>query len=172
MFLKQISCKNKMDIEIKVSMEKIVDDLLMINVKIDSKNDKAYYDYWRLTKTIGIPPLEIGIDKTDGTIQTIVFYVDLNDLKNFDLSTPQNKHEGLVTMDTSIFQKENDYVDINESYFVSFKDNKLYCCFTEAVIPDESYNINQISISLNKGKVIGFSIADLTEYEKQLLSPL
>lgn len=37
-----------------IIMEKVVEDLLMIEIKVNINKD--YYNYWRLTKTVGIPP--------------------------------------------------------------------------------------------------------------------
>src|SRR5699024_6136445 len=98
MFLKKINSEN-ISLQSEVYTEKVVDDLLMISIKMDIRNDKTYYDYWRLTRTTGVPPLEIGIDKTDGSIQTIVFYVASEFFKkiNFDLT---NENEGLILVDS------------------------------------------------------------------------
>ncbi|HAK1623368.1 TPA: hypothetical protein H1053_002826, partial [Listeria monocytogenes] len=101
MLLKKINSEN-INVKSEVHMEKVVDDLLMISVKMDIKNNKSYYDYWRLTRTMGIPPLEIGIDKTDGSIQTIVFYATSDFFKKMDFSLTK-ENEGLIMVDSSIF---------------------------------------------------------------------
>lgn len=170
MFLKKINSEN-ISLESEIYMEKVVDDLLMISIKMDIRNDKTYYDYWRLTRTMGVPPLEIGVDKTDGSIQTIVFYVASEFFKkiNFDLT---NENEGLIMIDSSIFKKENDYVDIDSSYFLFLDGDELVCSFEENFEPDSSYNINRIKIFLKLNEVVGFSIKDLTNIEIEELKSL
>ncbi|EBF5143665.1 hypothetical protein FH003_14545, partial [Listeria monocytogenes] len=63
MFLKMINIKEEGVIKNQITIEKVVDDLLMVDIKIDINKNKDYYNYWRLTKIVGIPPLEIGIDE-------------------------------------------------------------------------------------------------------------
>ncbi|EQB1801262.1 hypothetical protein ACYCYS_002232 [Listeria monocytogenes] len=155
MLLKKINSEN-INVKSEVHMEKVVDDLLMISVKMDIKNNKSYYDYWRLTRTMGIPPLEIGIDKTDGSIQTIVFYVASDFFKKMDFS----------------LTKENDYVDIDSNYFVFLDSDELVCSFEGDFAPDSSYNINRIRVFLKLNEVIGFSIKDLTSIEIEELKSL
>ncbi|MBF2490264.1 hypothetical protein [Listeria marthii] len=170
MLLKKINSEN-INIKSEVHMEKVVDDLLMISVKMDTKNNKSYYDYWRLTRTMGIPPLEIGIDKTDGSIQTIVFFVASDFFKKMDFSLTK-ENEGLIMVDSSIFKKENDYVDIDSNYFIFLDSDELVCSFEEDFEPDSSYNINRIRVFLKLNEVIGFSIKDLTSIEIEELKSL
>ncbi|MBC1771282.1 hypothetical protein HBP63_12170 [Listeria welshimeri] len=170
MLLKKIDSENK-KIDSAIHMEKVVDDLLMISIKMDTKNNKSYYDYWRLIKTMGIPPLEIGIDKTDGSIQTIVFYVASDLFREINFKLP-NKNEGGIMVDSSIFKKENDYVDIDSNYFVFLDGDELVCSFEEKFNPDMSYNINRIKVFLKLNEVIGFSVKDLSNIEIEKLKSL
>ena len=51
--------------KMEISFEKVVDDLLMLSMS-SQKKDQGILSYWRLTKVVGIPPLEIGIDCENG----------------------------------------------------------------------------------------------------------
>ena len=167
MYLKKIDSKN-IENKNQVLMEKVVDDLLMISIKIDSNKNKDYYDYWRLTITTGIPPLEIGIDSTDGSIQNIVFYIDSNYFKDSICNTPHENH-GVVLVDTSIFKKKNDYVDLDDEYYVFFNDKDLICSFIDHFNPDEYYIINRIKIFVKSNLIIGFAISNLSSKEIEML---
>ncbi len=170
MLLKKIGSKNS-NVESEIHMEKVVDDLLMISVKIDSKKHKNYYDYWRLIKTLGVPPLEIGIDRTDGSIQTIVFYIASEFFRKINFALPK-KTEGVIMVDSSIFKKENDYIDIDSSYFVFLNGHNLICYFDEEFEPDTSYDIDRVSVFLKLNEVIGFSIKGLSDIEMKQLELL
>ena len=170
MLLKRDSSEN-FSVKNKICMEKVVDDLLMISVRVNSKKRQAYYDYWRLTKTIGIPPLEVGIDRTNDTIQTIVFYVDSTSFKETKFNgTTENT--GLIIIDPSIFKKENDYVDVNSSYFVFCNDNEFICSFVSDFDPDVAYKADRVKVFLKSNKVVGFSIVDLTSREIRKLKSI
>lgn len=170
MLLKKMNSENN-NIDSEIHMEKVVEDLLMISIKIDKNNNKSYYDYWRLTGTMGIPPLEIGIDKTDGSIQTIVFYVASDLFRKIKFNLP-NENEGLIMVDSSIFKKENDYVDIDSNYFVFLDDDELVCSFEGEFEPDLSYNIGRIRVFLKLNEVIGFSVKGLSNIEIEELKSL
>lgn len=167
MLLRKMNSK-KVENENKVIMEKVVDDLLMISIKIDSNKNKDYYDYWRLTKTMGIPPLEIGIDGTDGSIQNLVFYIDSNYFKNESCNLTREQ-PGAVLVDTSIFKKNNDYVDVYEEYYVFCSNKDLICSFMDDFHPDECYINNRIKIFLQSNLIIGFAISDLSNSEIKML---
>ncbi|EAE5958323.1 hypothetical protein NEA94_001642 [Listeria monocytogenes] len=82
------------------------------------------------------------------------------------------ENEGLIMVDSSIFKKENDYVDIASNYFVFLDSDELVCSFEENFEPDSSYNINRIRVFLKLNEVIGFSIKDLTSIEIEELKSL
>lgn len=167
MLLRKVNSK-KVKNDNKVLMEKVVDDLLMISIKMDSNKNKDYYDYWRLTKTMGIPPLEIGIDSTDGSIQNIVFYIDSNYFKDVNCNMPR-ENSGAVLVDPSIFKKNNDYVDIYEEYYVFCSNKDLICSFMDDFHPDECFINNRIKIFLQSNLIIGFAVSDLNISEIKML---
>lgn len=71
---------NDLNIEVEVTFEKVVEDLLMVTVKnnLDTEN---ILSYWRLTQVQGIPPLEIRIDCEKELVSSVVFYIDTNYFK-------------------------------------------------------------------------------------------
>ncbi|MBC1722993.1 hypothetical protein [Listeria seeligeri] len=160
MFLKMINMKEEA-VENQITMEKVVDDLLMIEIKVNINKNKDYYNYWRLTKTIGIPPLEIGIDD-DGTIQTIVFYIDDIHFNEIIYKKPRNEY-GVLEIDTTVFKKENDYIDIDERYYISLNGKELICFFEKEFTPDICYVMDRIKVYMEANELIGFSIDNLNE---------
>ncbi|MGX7418172.1 hypothetical protein ACWOFR_05140 [Carnobacterium gallinarum] len=173
MYLIKLSDKN-IETQNEIKLEKVVDDLLLVSIKMDISNTKDFYDYWRLTKTSGIPPLEIGIDSTDGTIQSIVFYVDSTCFKDSfkDNIKKQEISNGIVEVDTSIFKKSNDYVDVNESYSVFVENNTLICEFESDFSPNKVYKNNRMEIYLRDNQIIGFAICDLEDSEIEEIKSL
>ncbi|MBC2328539.1 hypothetical protein [Listeria swaminathanii] len=169
MFLTMTKIKEQV-VENQIIMEKVVDDLLMIEIKIDINKSKDYYNYWRLTKTVGIPPLEIGIDE-DGSIQTIVFYIDETHFREIKYTEPRNEY-GLLEVDTAIFKKKNDFIDIDEEYYISLNGKELICFFEKKFIPDGCYVIDRIKVYMKADELIGFSINDLSETDFAMLSSI
>ncbi|ECB9712482.1 hypothetical protein FL878_06985 [Listeria monocytogenes] len=167
MFLKMINIKEEGVIKNQITIEKVVDDLLMVDIKIDINKNKDYYNYWRLTKIVGIPPLEIGIDE-DGSIQSIVFYINLTHFNEIKYTKPRNEH-GLLQVDTTIFKKKNDFIDIDGEYYIFFDGKELNCFFEKEFTPDVCYVINRIKVYMKDDELIGFSIIDLSENDFSLL---
>lgn len=164
MFLKQIGDKN-IETNNEIVMEKIVEDLLMVSIKLDKQNTKDYYNYWRLTKAKGVPPLEIGIDSSDGSIQTIVFYIDSTFFVNFQKWRTNQENKGIVLTDISIFKKENDYIDNDKPYYLFFKDKDLICSFKRDFQPEECYKNNRIKVYISANQLIGFAVSSLSDRE-------
>ncbi|WP_080872127.1 hypothetical protein [Oceanobacillus timonensis] len=162
--LKKIGNKNT-ETSNEIAMEKVVEDLLMISIKLDKQNMKDYYDYWRFIKTGRVPPLEIGVDSSDGSIQTIVFYIDSAFFVNMQEEIMNQEKKGLIFTDTSIFKKQNDYIDNDEQYYLFFKDKDLICSFTKDFQPEECYKNDRIKLYINDNQIIGFAISDLSDTE-------
>lgn len=71
-----------------------------------------------------------------------------------------------------IFKKENDYVDVNSSYFVFCNDNEFICSFVSDFDPDVAYKADRVKVFLKSNKVVGFSIVDLTSREIRKLKSI
>lgn len=161
------SKKTKVDI----CFEKVVEDLLMISIIYDMDNHESL-SYWRLTNVVGMPPLEIGIDCTNGRIINITFYMDMQCINVQEISKVQMK-KGNITVDTQIFTKLNDYKDIYKDYKISIQGNKLICIFGGADEFIESYCNDRIEIYLNFLKeVAGFAVCDLDEEEINMINSI
>lgn len=159
--------KSKMN----VIFEKVADDLLMVSLTNQIEN-KGIPSYWRLTKTIGIPPLEIGIDCQQGLISCVTFFIDgaaisgTEDINNFVM-------EGNVIVDTDVFKKDNDFYDVNQSYNISICKNKLSCFFVPINDKCIAYRNDRIEIFVNLNNcIVGFSVCDLSEDEKDLIKSI
>ena len=165
MYLKKIAEINK-EKNVKIDFEKVVDDLLMISIGISEENEKGVLNYWRLTKARDIPPLEIGISVIDGFIYSIVFYVDS------DFFQAESRYyytdfekQGCVVIDTSIFKKKNDYIDIRKSYRLFLDNDRLLCGFNEETSPNQIVKNNRLGIWLVDNQIIGFEIYNLSQSE-------
>lgn len=109
-----------------IDFEKVASDLLMISIENSPSHNGL--SYWRLTGMKNIPPLEIGVDYENGGLVNITFFVDLSCIKN-EKVLHADYHQGNIMIDTNIFQKVNDYVDINETYEIYIQDKKCVCMF-------------------------------------------
>ena len=165
MYLVKIGEKNT-DVEDHVRFERVADNLLMISIEIGGKSKEAFLNYWRLVKTVDIPPLEIGISSIDGTICSIVFYMELTclkkEIKGFGIG---QEKKGSVVIDTSVFKKNNDFIDIEESYNLYFNNNKLFCSFEKEAIFNQAYRNGRVMIYLVDDQVMGFAICELSQQE-------
>ena len=163
-----INRKTKVDI----SFEKVASDLLMVSLTNQMEN-QGIPSYWRLTKTIGIPPLEIGINCQYGFIISVTFFADgLKIAETEDITC--SMEEGNILVDTSIFAKDNDYYDVNQSYDIKICKNKLICSFIKVKEQDIiAYRNDKIEIYVDSNNyIVGFSICELSEDEKRLLTSI
>lgn len=156
--------------KINIIFEKVDDNLLMISlINLESKGIPSY---WRLTNVVGIPPLELGIDCQDGFISNVTFYVDgLAITKVKDLDKPQI--DGNVIVDTCVFKKVNDFIDVNKSYDIFYCENKLICSFEKTKEIRSSFRNDRVEIFVDcDNQITGFSICDLTKDEKNLINSI
>lgn len=155
---------NSEEKKVDVIFEKVVDDLLVISITNSIQND-GILSYWRLIKVIGIPPLEIGIDCKSGGVVSITFYMDGSYIKEQE-SLNVHTSKGNVLVDTNIFQKVNDYIDINQGYKVDIQANKLICVFEGVDEFKQSYRNERFEIYLDsRDQIVGFALCDLSEEE-------
>ncbi len=155
----------------QVEFEKVADDLLMISIDNDINDSSRVFSYWRLLGTGENPPLEIGINTKKKTIKNITFFVDSDCFK--DLTFQElNVLKGSIIVDTKIFRKENDYVDLTGEYVVSVLDNRLICIFDSHSHIKEIIGNNNIKFFVNSNnELYGFAIYHLQEQEiKEIMS--
>ena len=165
MYLTKIAEINE-EKNVKIDFEKVVDDLLMISIGINEENEKGVLNYWRLTKAKGIPPLEMGVSNIDGLIYSIVFYVDSDFFQAESIYDYTDfEKQGCVVIDTSIFKKNNDYIDIQKSYKLFLDNDRLLCGFDEETRPDQIVKNNRLGIWLVNNQIIGFEINNLSQSE-------
>ena len=163
-----INVKSKVDI----SFEQVASDLLMVSL-INQIENQGIPSYWRLTKIIGIPPLEIGVNCQYGFVTCITFFVDcLKIAETEDITC--SMEEGNILVDTSIFVKDNDYYDVNQSYDIKICKNKLICSFIKVKEQDIiAYRNDRMEIYVDSNNyIVGFSICELSEDEKHLLTSI
>ena len=156
--------------KINIVFEKVDDNLLMVSlVNLESKGIPSY---WRLTNVVGIPPLELGIDCQDGFISNVTFYVDgLAITKAEDLNKPQI--DGNIIVDTGVFKKVNDFIDVYKTYDIFYCENKLMCSFEKTKEIMKSFRNDRVEIYVDcDNQIIGFSICDLSKDEKNLINSI
>lgn len=157
-------------LKINISIEKEADDLLMINIV--NQKQLEIPSYWRLTDVVGIPPLEIGIDCQKGFISTITVFVDgfaVKKLGNINASI----FEGAVLVNTDIFKRTNDYIDVNQSYDIYYGKSKLICSFAKINDFVQGFKMDRVVVFTNdENQIAGFSICDLSENEKNLIKSI
>ena len=78
-----------------------------------------------------------------------------------------------VLVDTTIFTKVNDFVDVFQGYEIDIQGDKLICMFGKADEPIQSYRNDRFEIYLDSSnKVIGFAVCDLAEEEIDIINSL
>lgn len=157
--------------ESNVEFDIISDDLLIVMVQKAIPSKGGVHGYWRLTgyETNDIPPLEIGIHYIEQSIDNITFFISkgmITGSSSIELPTV----EGSVLIDNSIFSKEYDFVDIDETYNVSLQDNKLLVCWDDIDDSSKAFRNQRVEIYVNEQNcIIGFAILDLTCCELELI---
>ena len=140
---------NRNTTETNVEFEQVATDLIMVSIDNDINNQIGIYSYWRLMGSGGNPPLEVGIDTTVGTIKRIVFFIDVDCIEKFEVGE-MSRITGNVLVDTGIFAKQNDYANIEGSYFVTLIGRKLFCKFCEEFNANAVISNGDIEIYLDK----------------------
>jgi hypothetical protein len=155
---------------IDISFEQVADDLLL--VRIVNRAQQGIPSYWRLTNAVDIPPLELGVDCQEGYISDITVFVDGLDIKDGEkINTPLPKLFGNVLVDTSIFKKVFDIVDVNDTFDVYIYKDKLICLFEKTKEITETVKVDRVEMYIDcSEQIVGFAICDLTETEIYLLN--
>lgn len=152
-----------------VEFEQVASDLIMVSIDNDTNNQRGIYSYWRLMGSGGNPPLEVGIDTILGTIKRIVFFIDADCIEQFKLGEICIV-KGNVVVDSGIFVKQNDYVNIEGNYHVTLIDQKLFCKFCDGFNANEIILNNNIEIYLNNNEqIIGFAVDNLSESSLKMI---
>lgn len=156
-----------------INFEMVVDDLLMVNIYNDVSDAKAICSYWRLLGTgEGIPPLEVGIDPERKIVREITFFVDKSCFKKIALQD-DNIIQGNFSVNTDIFCKTYDFVDVEGQYFVSFTNGKFMCVFNNDHNVKEAFKNGHFEFFVNaQAELIGFAICSLDERQLRLISSL
>ena len=152
-----------------VSFEKVDDDLLMISISYETPT-RGILSYWRLTRVVGIPPLEIGIDCNNGNLASVTFFADTSYIKKHK-NVNTISEQGKILVDTDIFRRVNDYVDVDQTYEINLSGDSLICAFMTESEFKKSYRNDRLEIFVNShNEIIGFSICDLTTEEKEMMN--
>lgn len=157
--------------KINISFEKMAADLLLISLSNEGHN-QGILSYWRLTKVVGIPPLELGIDCQEGFISSITLFVDgLSITEREDINIPLS--EGNILVDNSIFTKVNEYIDVEQAYNIYCCKNKLVCSFVKIKEFKKAFRNDRVEIFVDcNNQIVGFSICDLSKDEKDLINSI
>ena len=161
------SKKTKMDIY----FEKVADDLLMISITNQMQYD-GILSYWRLTKVTQMPPLEIGIECKNGCVISTTFFMDMSCVKKQE-SIDIHRNKGNVLVDTTMFTKVNDFVDVYQGYEIDIQDDKLICMFGKVDELIQAYRNDRFEIYVDSSnQIIGFAVCDLGEAEIDIINSL
>ncbi len=157
--------------EMLVNFEKVADDLLMVSITNQIESHKPPC-YWRLTKTNGIPPLEIGLNRQQGVISCITLFIDGLDISEID-DYNMSRMEGNVIVDTSIFTKDNDYYDVEKNYDISVNNDRFICLFDAIKENTIAFRNGRLEIFVDSNNsIIGLSVCDLSEDENNLIKSI
>lgn len=149
----------------QVEFEKVADDLLMISIINDINDQSTVPSYWRLLGRGTYPPLEIGINCDKGTIKTLTIFVDSDCFDNLSIQDT-GCIKGNIKIDTKVFNKKNDYIDIIGEYSVSLDGNRFICIFgMKQNIKETIYNDRIGFLTNTSSEFIGFIIDNLQNSE-------
>lgn len=170
MYLNKKSVDSKKT-EMDIHFEKVADDLLMISIT-NQMHYEGILSYWRLTKVTNNPPLEIGIECRYGRVISITLFADVSYVKR-QKTIDTHKNMGNVLIDTAIFTKINDYVDVFQGYEIDIQENELICMFGKVNGVVQSYRNDRLEIYVDcLNQVIGFAVCDLSEEEISKINSL
>lgn len=168
-------CFQEMDVEVK--FEKIGESFLLVSVDYDSDSLESVEksevpSYWRLVVGRNIPPLEIGINTETKRISRMAFFADRCELSKIE--TPYvNGYQGEVVVDTDIFKRRYDFVDVIGDYSVTLCNGRLICLFDNYCASLGIVEGEKIGFIIDKRySLCGFVIKDLSEQEIRLLESL
>jgi hypothetical protein len=156
---------------VSVEFEKMADDLLMITINNDIKNEKRIFNYWRLIGNGQNPPLEIGVDSDKKIIHSITVFVDR---ENFTEEKKLNGtiKSGNILIDTDLFQNDR-YVDAEGLYYVFLTDRAFTCIFNDIDdIRERVLNGRVEYLITNNNELCGFSICNLDNKELDVIKSL
>ena len=156
------------EMEFHVDIEAVPGDLLILSISKKAVPNRVM-SYWRLTKVDRLPPLEIGIDCEEACIADITIFLESSSFLR--LESPDVKIiNGSLLVDTSVFNKAYDFIDINKGYTVSIAGNKLVCLFQVCDAIKQGYQTDRLEVYLNSNRdIIGFAICDLTAEELNVI---
>lgn len=168
-------CIQEMDVE--VEFEKIGESFLLLSVDYDSDSRNSVErsevpSYWRLVIGRNIPPLEIGINTETKRISRMAFFTDRCEFSKIE--TPYaEKYQGEVVVDTSIFRRSHDFVDVNGDYSVTLCNGQLICLFDNFNGSSGIVEGKKLGFLIDKrNSLCGFVIKDLSREEIRLLESL
>ena len=156
------------EVPVKAEFEKIAKDLLMISITFPMESG-VIPRYWRLTRVQNIPPLEIGVNCENQSLACIVFFIDSTRIGRFTVIR-KNLRRGNILVDTDIFHKTNDYVNIAADYIVGIKNNTCMCFFEGGNYVVQPYRTDRLEVySDDLNNIVGFGICDLSLKERSML---
>ena len=171
MFLTKVGKDNDIT-QTHISFELMADDYLLVSVDNSVNDLRGFFSYWRILMKGGNPPLEVGINNETGLIKNVTFFVDPNCFENFRF-TVGDTSVGNILVDTSMFTKPYDFVDIIGGYSVSQVDNSFICKFSKDQSVKESIVNGRIEFFINdENQLVGFAINNLTESELKIITGL
>lgn len=156
---------------VSVEFESMADDLLMITINNDIKNETRIFNYWRLLGNGQNPPLEIGVDGDKMIIHSITVFVDKG---NFAKVKELNCtiRSGNILIDTDLFQTDR-YVDVEGLYYVFLTGRVFTCMFNDICdIRERVLNGRVEYLISNNNELCGFSICNLDNNELDMINLL
>jgi len=156
------------------TFEMVADTLLMINISnnaLKGTDILSIPSYWRLVGREVNPPLEVGINTQYKIISKITIFVDVDCMRDIELQNGEAKVANIL-INTDIFRKVNDFINVNGQYYVSLIGNTLICLFGNDCKISRKYVNGQIEfLSDETDSLCGLVIGSLNESdEKKLMS--
>lgn len=170
LLLKCIQCQEKKE---SIEFEYMGDGLVLLTLRLDSQNAVSCPNYYRILGNGTNPPLEIGINTSDYSIQKITAFLDFETLKQVE-NYCTHYEKGTVIVKGEVFKNDGlNFIDKEGEYSWQVNEGKLICIFGEVCNEIKEIMNHEIGFLFNKNNtLIGFCIENINGQKLRILNKL
>lgn len=158
--------------EFNIEFEAITSNMFIVSINKKKQNKGCVLSYWRLTAydDKAIPPLEIGVNYIEQSIDSLTFFVAKGMIEKMPIKELALT-EGCVLVNTTIFTKQFDFVDNSEEYYFGLQNNKLVVYWDNIDDLCTAYCNERVEFYVNKNNyIVGFAISCLSNDELNIIN--
>jgi len=156
------------------TFEMVAKGLMMIKISNNSINNNNIVipSYWRVVMRDNIPPLEVGINPHNKSVIKITVFVDADCIHEMKLQHAATRKANIL-INTDVFQKINDFIDVKGQYYISLVGDTVACLFENNCNISKRYTNSRIEfLSDATNSLCGFVIGSLNESDTKKIMKL